>query len=160
MIRELVEADWPQVWGILRPVFAEGETYAYPRDIGEAQAYLEWVEKPSATLVAEDEAGRVVATYYLKPNQPGQGSHVCNCGYVVAAQARGRGIAARMCRHSQERARQAGFLAMQFNLVAATNLGAIALWQREGFETVGTLPGAFHSPARGYVDALVMFKAL
>jgi len=28
-------------------------------------------------------------------------------------------------------------------------------WQRNGFKTVGTLPGAFHHPRLGFVDALV-----
>ena len=34
------------------------------------------------------------------------------------------------------------------------------LWQRLGFAIVGTLPGAFRHPVRGYVDAHVMFKTL
>jgi hypothetical protein len=29
-----------------------------------------------------------------------------------------------------------------------------------GFETIGRLPGAFDHPRLGYVDALVMYKAL
>ncbi|MFO7684805.1 MAG: GNAT family N-acetyltransferase [Desulfobacterales bacterium] len=45
--------------------------------------------------------GRVPGTYYIKPNQPGLGSHVCNCGYVVSPEAQGQGVAAAMCEHSQ-----------------------------------------------------------
>jgi hypothetical protein len=29
-----------------------------------------------------------------------------------------------------------------------------------GFAIVGTLPGAFHHPLHGYVDAFVMYKEL
>lgn len=143
----------------MEPVFAAGETYAFPRDMSSDAALREWVEKPVETFVAVSE-GELVGTYYLKPNQAGPGSHVCNCGYVVAEAARGRGVASRMCEHSQERARALGFRAMQFNLVVTTNTGAIALWERHGFETVGRLPGAFCSPTAGYVDALVMYKQL
>jgi ribosomal protein S18 acetylase RimI-like enzyme len=49
---------------------------------------------------------------------------------------------------------------MQFNFVVATNTRALALWQRAGFETVGRLPGAFQHPRAGYVDALVLYRAL
>lgn len=49
---------------------------------------------------------------------------------------------------------------MQFNFVVTSNEGAIALWTKLGFETVGRLPKAFRHPKQGLVDALVMFKWL
>ena len=54
----------------------------------------------------------------------------------------------------------AGFRAMQFNFVVSTNTRALAIWERAGFDVVGRLPGAFHHPEQGDVDALVMFKTL
>jgi ribosomal protein S18 acetylase RimI-like enzyme len=53
-----------------------------------------------------------------------------------------------------------GFRAMQFNFVVSTNTGAVRLWQRLGFEIVGTLPGVFQHQKLGFVDAFVMFKQL
>ena len=53
-----------------------------------------------------------------------------------------------------------GFRAMQYNLVVSTNEVAVRLWQRHGFEIVGTLPGAFRHPRLGEVDAHVMYKRL
>lgn len=158
-IRKFETADWPAVWSILQPVFAAGETYAYPTDITSNEARYEWIEKPVATFVVES-VGKLQGTYYLKVNQPGQGSHVCNCGYVVSETARGQGLAKAMCRHSQEEAAKRGFKAMQYNLVAATNEGALALWYKMGFSEVGRLPGAFHSPTAGYIDAFVLYKKL
>jgi RimJ/RimL family protein N-acetyltransferase len=119
-----------------------------------------WIEMPQATYVAKDPVGAVIGTYYLKPNQPALGSHVCNCGYVVSERARGQGVASLMCEHSQYEARRLGFRAMQFNLVVSTNEGAVRLWKKLGFDIVGTLPGAFRHPRDGYVDAFVMFKEL
>lgn len=49
---------------------------------------------------------------------------------------------------------------MQFNFVASSNEGAIRLWSKLGFDTVGCLPKAFNHPKLGYVDALVMYKWL
>jgi hypothetical protein len=49
---------------------------------------------------------------------------------------------------------------MQFNLVVSTNVGAIHLWKRHGFDLVGALPAAFRSPDGDFVDAYVMYKQL
>ena len=49
---------------------------------------------------------------------------------------------------------------MQFNSVVSTNVRAVELWHRLGFETVGRLPNAFAHPLFGDVDALVMFQSL
>ncbi|SDU15550.1 L-amino acid N-acyltransferase YncA [Pseudomonas pohangensis] len=159
-IREFNQADWPQVWQILEPVFRAGDTYSFPPDISEQEAFRAWVELPAATFVAADEQGQLLGSYYLKANQPGQGAHVCNCGYVVGAAARGKGIASAMCEHSQQEAIRMGFRAMQYNLVVSTNSGAVRLWQKHGFAIVGTLPQAFLHPSAGYVDAFVMYKSL
>ncbi len=158
-IRPYVEADWPALWSFLEPTFRAGDTYAYPRDMDERQAHACWIGATQACWVAERE-GRLLGTCYLKPNQPGQGSHVCNAGYVVAPGARGQGVAAALCEHSQAEAVRLGYRAMQFNLVVSTNTGALRLWQRLGFGVVGRLPGAFHHPQQGDVDAFVLFKRL
>jgi ribosomal protein S18 acetylase RimI-like enzyme len=159
-IRRLQPFDWPDVWPILQATFRAGDTYAFDPQCGEAEIRRAWTELPAATYVACADDGRILGTYYIKPNQPGLGSHVCNCGYVVAAAAQGHGIATAMCEHSQREAQAMGFRAMQFNLVVSSNTRAIDLWRRLGFAIVGTLPGAFRHPQLGYVDALVMYKSL
>ncbi|MCK7595946.1 GNAT family N-acetyltransferase [Microbulbifer sp. CAU 1566] len=158
-IREAKPADFDAIWPIFCAVARAGDTYAYPRDIAREQAFELWMNSPRKTLVFEEQ-GEVLASYYLKTNQSGPGAHVCNCGYMVAPAARGRGIAAAMCEHSQDLARALGYRAMQFNFVASTNEGAVRLWLKLGFETVGRLPRAFDHPTQGYVDALVMYKWL
>jgi len=65
-----------------------------------------------------------------------------------------------MGEHCLKEARRLGFRAMQFNFVVSTNESAIRLWQRLGFEIVGTLPEAFRHPEIGYVDVHVMFRSL
>lgn len=159
-IRPFRAADWSEVWPLLRDTFAAGDTYTFAPDISEAEAHRAWIDAPAATFVVCDDDGRIVGTYFIKPNQPGLGAHVCNCGYIVCPHAQGRGIAARMCEHSQQWAVENGFRAMQFNMVVASNERAVRLWQRLGFTVVGRLPGAFRHRQLGYVDALVMFKTL
>ena len=159
IIRPARAGDFDALWPILRAVFRAGDTYAVDPDLTRAAARDYWMVRPRATYVALG-GGRPVGSYYIRTNQPGGGAHVCNCGYVVAARARGQGIAARMCEHSQIEARRLGYAAMQFNFVVATNEGAIRLWTRLGFATVGRLPGAFRHPEAGPTDALVMYKRL
>lgn len=161
LIRPYEGRAWKSVWGILEPVFRAGETYAFPVDISEEDALRAWTGDPREVFVAAEQAtGKVVGTDYLKPNRDGPGAHVCNCGYVVSGNALGAGVGSLMCKHSQEEAVSRGFRAMQFNLMAASNEGAVGLWKKMGFDIVGTLPGAFRHPRLGFVDAHVMYKRL
>ena len=159
-VRAYKPEDWPQLWPLLRDTFAAGDTYAFSPESTEAEIHAAWIEQPTATYVATADDGAIIGTYKLQANQPGLGAHVCNCGYVVATAARGQGLASAMCEHSQAEAVRLGFRAMQFNLVVATNVVAVRLWQKLGFAIVGTLPGAFRHKTHGYVDAYVMFKSL
>lgn len=158
-IRLAGPGDADAIWPMLRDVFRSGDTYAVDPKISRDAALDYWVNQARAVYVAEYD-GDIAGTYYIKTNQPGGGAHVCNCGYVVSAAARGQGIAAQMCKHSQSAAAALGYHAMQFNLVLSSNEGAVRLWQRLGFATVGTIPAAFQHPTLGMVDAFVMHKPL
>jgi len=158
-IRHAGEDDRGAILSIIAPVLRAGETYAIDRDLSDGEMLDYWFMPAHEVFVAED-GGEILGTYYLMPNQRGGGVHVANCGYMVSEAAQGRGIARAMCEHSQQRARERGFRAMQFNHVVSTNTRAVALWQSLGFEIVGTLPKAFNHPVHGFVDSYVMFKTL
>ena len=151
--------DADSVWAILEPTIRAGETYTLPREMPRAEVLDYWFAPRHEVFLAEENT-HALGTYFLQPNQQGGGSHVANCGYVTAPWATGRGVARAMCAHSLDRARERGFTAVQFNFVVSTNERAVALWQSFGFEIVGRLPGAFHHPAAGFVDALVMYRSL
>ncbi|WFC64660.1 GNAT family N-acetyltransferase [Pseudomonas sp. REST10] len=158
-IRPLEAADFDQVWPIIRDVVQAQETYAFDPDMDRETAWKTWVELPRATFVVEQD-GQILGTYYIKANAAGPGDHVCNCGYMTAAAARGKGVASAMCRHSLQVGRELGFSAMQFNSVVASNTVAVALWQKFGFAIVGTLPKAYRHARLGLVDCHVMFRSL
>ncbi|MCB9471477.1 MAG: GNAT family N-acetyltransferase [Candidatus Obscuribacterales bacterium] len=158
-IRNYRESDRDNLWSILEPTFRSGESYPVDQNISKVDGLTYWLQPVHQVFIAERN-NTALGTYYLKANQSGGGSHVANCGYIVAPEATGHGIASAMCTHSQEQARQQNFRAMQFNFVISTNKGAVSLWQKHGFEIVGTLPKAYAHPLLGFVDAFVMYKTL
>ena len=153
------DEDFEEIWPIIHEVLKKEDTYPYAADTTKAEALQIWMKYPKATYVASSES-EILGTYYIKPNQPGLGSHVCNAGYMVASRARGKGIGRAMCKHSLTEARRLGFKAMQYNLVVSTNQGAVKLWQDLGFNIIGTLPKAFNHSEKGLVDAFVMYQWL
>jgi ribosomal protein S18 acetylase RimI-like enzyme len=159
LIRRAEAKDCGAIWSIIGPTIRAGETYALDPAMGEGAALAYWLGEDRETFVAETD-GTILGTYYIRANQAGGGSHVCNCGYMTAPAASGRGVARAMAGHSLDHARKRGFRAMQFNFVVSSNQRAIDLWLSLGFETVGRLPGAFAHPALGYIDALVMFRTM
>jgi ribosomal protein S18 acetylase RimI-like enzyme len=158
-IRPATPQDDAAIWRVIEPTLRAGETYPVPCDVSEAEA-LAYFRPPQNEVFVAEAGGGIVGTYYLRANTGGGGAHVANCGYIVAPEAMGRGVARAMCMHSLERARERGFRAMQFNFVIATNAAAVHLWQSCGFEIVGRLPGAFEHPRAGFVDAFVMYRTL
>ena len=158
-IRMATRADSDAIWKIFHEVVAVGDTYALDPHLSREEALGYWFKVETQTYVAED-AGRAVATYILRPNQRGAGSHVANAAFMVAPEARGQGIGRAMGEHCLSEARRLSFRAMQFNFVVSTNESAIRLWKQLGFKIVGTLPDAFRHPEKGYVDVYVMYRSL
>ena len=158
-IREDSGGNEDSLWRILAAVIAEGDAYALDATTTREEGLAFWYQPGARRYVAEN-AGRIVGAYFLRPNHPGRGSHVANAAYLVAAEARGKGVGRAMGEHSIIEARRLGYRAMQFNFVVSTNERAVRLWESLGFEIVGRLPAAFRHPTHGYVDALVMYQQL
>ena len=158
-IRKALPTDDDAIWRVLEPVIRSGETYDFPRDMSRHAALQAWLQPDYECFVALD-GDRVLGTYVLHPNRQGAGSHVANCGYMTASDANGRGVGRAMCAHSLVVARAAGYRAMQFNFVIASNVRAVKLWQSMGFQIVGRVPEAFLHPMHGYTDTLVMYQRL
>jgi L-amino acid N-acyltransferase YncA len=158
-IRPAINADRDAIWNIFHEIIAAGDTYAFDPQMPREEALAYWFRADTHTYVAEEDGG-VVGTYILRPNQSGPGSHVANAAFMVARDAEGAGVGRRMAEHCLSEARRMGFRGMQFNFVVSTNVRAIHLWNQLGFKIVGTLPGAFRHPEKGFVDVYVMYRSL
>ncbi len=165
--REAGPDDWPALWAILEPVARAGETYCWDTSMDEAAGRLEWLPGPDGAdptlvvlLAVDPETDRVVGTAQLHANRGGNGAHVANASFLVAADAGGRGVGRALAEHVLDEARAAGYTAMQFNAVVQTNERAVALWLSLGFVVVGTVPGAFLHPAAGPTGLHIMHRFL
>ncbi|MGQ5265154.1 GNAT family N-acetyltransferase [Micromonospora sp. ZYX-F-536] len=157
-IRTFVDQDWSQVWPIIEEVIRAQETFPYDPAMTAEQSYGMWAEAaPGRTVVAVD-GERVLGTAKMGTNRPGPGAHVSTASFMVAADARGRGVGTALCRDALAWARQQGYAGMQFNAVVECNRSAVELYRREGFEVVGTVPGAFRHPTLGRVGLHVMYQ--
>jgi ribosomal protein S18 acetylase RimI-like enzyme len=157
-IELMTEADFKTFWPVFKNIVEAQETYAFEPDITCEEGIELWLRSTIATYVAKD--NEILGSYYIKKNASGPSSHISNCGYMVAPNARGKGVATKMCLHSQEKAKELGFTAMQFNSVVSTNETAINLWKKLGFKIIGTIPKAYNHGKFGLVDSYIMHKFL
>src|SRR6266436_5137935 len=158
-IRLASSSDRDAIWEIFREVIASGDTYPIDPEMSREDAFAYWFQTDARAFVAERD-GHIVGIYTLHSNQSGGGAHVANAAFIVSEDARGQGIGRAMGEHCLKEARRLGFRAMQFNFVVSTNESAVKLWQDLGMKIVGTLPGAFRHPQKGYVDVYVMYQLL
>jgi len=160
VIRAATAADWPGIWSFMAGIVAAGETYTYPQDMGSDEGQAAWMlAAPWVVLVAVED-GRILGTAKYGPNWPGRGSHVANASFVVDPAAAGRGIGRALAQRVLADARSAGYRAMQFNAVVASNAGAVALWESLGFRILATVPDAFDHPFEGPVGLHIMHRPL
>jgi L-amino acid N-acyltransferase YncA len=159
-IRDAVAGDWDSILPFFREIVAAGETYAYEPEMTDEQACELWmVEAPGVNFVAVDD-GRVVGSANAYANRPGPGSHVASASFMVDPACSGRGIGRALGERVLEWATEQGFMAMQFNAVVESNLAAVTLWRKLGFDIVGTVPRAFRLPDGTHVGLYVMYRRL
>ncbi len=159
-IRPATNKDHDAIWEIFHAVVSPADTYSFDPQMSRDDALAYWMRVADTQTYVAEQNRVVVGTYIIKANQPSGGAHVANAAFMVASSARGFGIGRAMAEHCLSEARRFGFRAMQFNFVVSTNESALRLWRSLGFKIVGTLPGAFRHPARGFVDVYVMFRSL
>jgi L-amino acid N-acyltransferase YncA len=152
--------DHEQVWGIFYQVIQTGDTYVFDPNTPKEALDKQWFADYMDTFVAVDDDGIILGTYIIKPNQIDLGNHIANCSYMVNPNYQGQGTGKLLCEHSIEFAKQKGYFGIQFNIVVSTNIAAVNLWKKFGFEIIGTTPKGFRHKELGLVDTYIMFKQL
>lgn len=156
-IREYTDEDKEQIWQIIKAVISGGDTYSFAPDSSKEYMLGFWCGEKIKTYVAvEDE--KIVGTFFLRENQPGLGSHVANAGYMVASDARTKGVGRKMGEFSIAEAKRLGFEAIQFNYVVKSNERAVRLWKSLGFEVIGEIPDGFRHKKNGLTNVFIMYR--
>ena len=152
------------MWPIWRQIVSAADTYVYEPSTSPDAARAMWLGAPGmqtwVAFAGGDDTAPVAGFYEISPNHAGPGAHIANGSYMVAESARGRGVGRALVTHSLRQAAVAGFLGIQFNAVAESNVGAIHLYTDLGFVTVGIVPGAFRHPQQGLIGLRVMYRDL
>lgn len=167
VLDEMRPEESETVRAMLNEVILEGVSYPQsspltPEDFanywlkGDAFVVRLAAEAPSQTLTEST----IVGAFYLKPNFPGRCSHIGNAGFIVVPEMRGQGLGRMMGKAMLALARDRGYHAIMYNLVFATNLPSLQLWQSLGFEEIGRIPAGAHLPDGRYVDAIMLYKSL
>ncbi|MDN5284720.1 MAG: putative acetyltransferase YhhY [Mucilaginibacter sp.] len=159
IIREAINNDLDGVWEIFGQVIKTGDTYAFDPNSQKEDLPKLWFAPTMKVYVAEED-GKILGTYFIKPNQTGLGAHIANCGYMVHPETRGRGLGKQLFDHSWRIAKEMDYKGMQFNFVVSTNTIAVKLWESLGFKIIGTIPKGFNHQQLGYVDAYIMFRKI
>jgi ribosomal protein S18 acetylase RimI-like enzyme len=158
-IRKAIEADKEDVWKIIQAVISTGDSYTFAPDSPREKMLEFWFSEEKETYVGIVD-NKILGTFFLKANQPDLGAHICNAGYMVSPNAKGKGIGRKLAEFSLPEAKRLGFKAMQFNFVVKSNEIAVKLWLSLGFEIIGEIPEAFQHQDLGLVNALIMYRKL
>jgi GNAT superfamily N-acetyltransferase len=78
---------------------------------------------------------------------------VSTASFLVAGDAQGRGVGTALCTFALGWAGDQGYAGTP---VAESNDSAVRIYQRLGFDMIGTVPGAFVHPALGRVGLHIM----
>lgn len=141
MVREYQKKDLEAMIKIWNEVVEEG--IAFPQEeLLDAKSGEAFFASQSYCGVAIED-GCVVGLYILHPNNVGRCGHICNASYAVDSACRGKHIGEQLVKDCLSKAKELEFRVLQFNAVVESNVHARHLYERLGFQQLGTIPGGF-----------------
>ena len=159
-IRKYTESELPKMIQIWNEIVEEGIAFPQEETLT-IETGREFFTSQTYTGVAVDaETGQICGLYILHPNNIGRCGHICNASYAVAANSRGLHIGEKLVKDCLEQGKAHGFRVLQFNAVVATNIHARHLYERLGFEQLGTIPGGFRMKDGRYEDICPYYREL
>ena len=143
IVRPWQEGDVPAMAMIWNQVVEEGIAFPQLEYLTEEGGKRFFAEQTHNAVAVEEETGEVVGMYILHPNNIGRCGHIGNASYAVRRDRRGQHIGEKLVQDSLVQAKANGFTLMQFNAVVESNIHARHLYERLGFQPLGTIPGGF-----------------
>ncbi|WP_028513872.1 GNAT family N-acetyltransferase [Ruminococcus flavefaciens] len=141
-IRKYKTDDIQQMITIWNEIVDEGIAFPQEELLDETTGE-QFFSSQSYCGVAADENGNIFGLYILHPNNVGRCGHICNASYAVSSSCRGQHIGEKLVRDCIRKAKECGFLILQFNAVVETNAHARHLYEKMGFRQLGVIPNGF-----------------
>lgn len=146
---------------LFNQIVEEGTTYPQDKPLSLADFGAYWSNYDGFVVRTTNTAtSQIIAAFYIKPNFPGRCNHICNAGFIVEQDWRGWGIGRWMGESMLEIAVDLGYQAVMFNLVFATNIPSLRLWESLGFASLGKIPQAVRLDSGQYIDAVMIYRQL
>ncbi|QPG72968.1 hypothetical protein FOA43_000272 [Brettanomyces nanus] len=149
---------------LMNEVIEEGTTYVQDQTF-DRQGFLNYYFSYFVAVMVEGNVrdaqaldmskNRLLGCFYIKPNYVGRSAHICNAGFLVPLNLRGRKIGKTMGKNYIKIASRLGYKYSVFNLVYATNVASLKIWDDLGFQRIGRIPNAGQMKGQGYVDAIM-----
>ena len=141
IVRPYTKRDLDAMIAIWNEVVEEGVAFPQEEYLNGVSGEAFFAAQSFAGVAEAD--GKVVGLYILHPNNIGRCGHIGNASYAVASEWRGRHAGEQLVRDCLEKAKALGFRLLQFNAVVESNVHARHLYERLGFQPLGTIPGGF-----------------
>lgn len=159
-IKEYTKNDLKTMIQIWNEVVEDGVAFPQEELLTE-ESGKEFFRAQTYSAVAKDkESGEVYGLYILHPNNVGRCGHICNASYAVSSESRGLHIGEKLVKDCLAQGKEHGFRVLQFNAVVASNIHARHLYERLGFEQLGTIPGGFRMKDGHYEDICPYYHVL
>ena len=153
------QEDENSLYDIFRNVVDSGSEFLYECSSIQ-EFYRQFFVPTSYVYVCHSPTKEVVGGFYIKSNFSGRSSHIANAAYMIKGSYRGQGIGTLLVKASLEIAKNLGFRAMQFNMVLSQNVIATKLYQKLGFNIIGTISQAIRNPDGSYQEGYILHKKL
>ena len=151
LVRAFETADVPAMRDIWNEVVRAENAFPQVGDLKSDEAEKFFAAQSFSGVAAGDD-GKVLGLCIVHSNNIGRCGVIANASYAVASAARGKGAGEALVRESLRKAKELGFRVMQFNAVVASNSAAIRLYEKIGFEPLGTVPGAYRHNDGSFED--------
>lgn len=149
------QEDIPQMMEVWNEVVDAGNAFPEIKPYTLDKAEKMFASQTYCGVAKDTSTGKIYGVYDQHPNLSGRSGHIANGSYAVSKDSRGLHIGEKLVLDSIQQAKKNGFRILQFNAVVKSNIHAIHLYERIGFERIGLIKGGFKNKSDQFEDMYI-----